>query len=298
MMMSLEAITFLAYYWQRCRSPLLPSSTTNSLAAVVVAAHLAHTASSSLPSFHWPVGTWRLGGAWQQEVEGGRRNGDINYPPQQQQPPHPFSPPNSNKAEEKYITTTLCTPPKRLLLDLLGNFLTIVKQCIIMLIPCVICSLGLDNSEEYGALEFETGANLRNHLVENHSKYVACALLAPNMNNQVHFWLLNNVDYNASLTGLQTNETQTKADFSDNDQNQIGLSLLSALISASTSEHPQISDQAVLGNENGECSKQSPTLHDLFNFNPLTAMLGDALANQMFVPALIISETGISPSLM
>jgi len=72
-----------------------------------------------------------------------------------------------------------------------------------MLIPCVICGLGID-SPPGGATficEYEPGVDMRNHLVERHAKYVARALLNPNQEDKVHFWLLTNVN-----SSTETNE--------------------------------------------------------------------------------------------
>lgn len=69
-----------------------------------------------------------------------------------------------------------------------------------MKIPCIICGLRLDSSggRNDSETEYETGSQIRDHLVDRHSKYVSKALLAPDLNNKAHFWLLTNVDYSAA----------------------------------------------------------------------------------------------------
>ena len=74
-----------------------------------------------------------------------------------------------------------------------------------MRIPCVICGLRLDTTstnKNDASAEYESGSQIRDHLVERHSKYVSRALLAPDLNNKTHFWLLTNVDYSAASTSM------------------------------------------------------------------------------------------------
>lgn len=74
-----------------------------------------------------------------------------------------------------------------------------------MLMPCLLCDLKLDTTVE-GCVQddpemrhFETAAVLRDHLVECHSKFVARALLAPDVTDKAHFWLLANIEYNTNI---------------------------------------------------------------------------------------------------
>ncbi|VDM42351.1 unnamed protein product [Toxocara canis] len=86
-----------------------------------------------------------------------------------------------------------------------------------MLMPCLLCDLKLDASvdgyvpHDGEVKHFETAAVLRDHLVESHSKFVARALLAPDVTDKAHFWLLANIEYNTNIKpsddeGLLSNE--------------------------------------------------------------------------------------------
>lgn len=81
----------------------------------------------------------------------------------------------------------------------------------VMLMPCLLCDLKLDKAEggddttDTDAVHFETAAILRDHLVECHSKFVSRALLAPDVTDKAHFWLLANIEYN---TNIKTNEDE------------------------------------------------------------------------------------------
>ncbi|MFH4980903.1 hypothetical protein AB6A40_007612 [Gnathostoma spinigerum] len=74
-----------------------------------------------------------------------------------------------------------------------------------MLLPCILCELEIDNHEccqngtKLDRTHFQSLSDLREHLIEVHSKYVSRALLAPNVTNKAHFWLLANVDYGVPL---------------------------------------------------------------------------------------------------
>uniref|UniRef100_A8Q6Z5 Uncharacterized protein n=1 Tax=Brugia malayi TaxID=6279 RepID=A8Q6Z5_BRUMA len=50
-------------------------------------------------------------------------------------------------------------------------------------------------------LGFQTNFQLREHLVECHAKFVARALLAPNVTKKTHFWLLTNIAYHSENVG-------------------------------------------------------------------------------------------------
>lgn len=70
---------------------------------------------------------------------------------------------------------------------------------------CEICNNGSNQQEKtnnekltLAAAKFENASKLRSHLVENHAKFVAHALLAPKIYDKTHFWLLANVDYSSS----------------------------------------------------------------------------------------------------
>ncbi|KAM3723360.1 Formin-homology and zinc finger domains protein [Dirofilaria immitis] len=54
---------------------------------------------------------------------------------------------------------------------------------------------------------FQTNSQLREHLVECHAKFVARALLAPNVTNKTHFWLLTNIAYHSEVSQDEDNES-------------------------------------------------------------------------------------------
>ncbi|EJD75244.1 zinc finger protein [Loa loa] len=68
-----------------------------------------------------------------------------------------------------------------------------------MLLPCLLCDLQMDREQTGGIVKsgFQTNSQLREHLVECHAKFVARALLAPNVINKTHFWLLTNIAYHS-----------------------------------------------------------------------------------------------------
>uniref|UniRef100_A0AC35TKF3 C2H2-type domain-containing protein n=1 Tax=Rhabditophanes sp. KR3021 TaxID=114890 RepID=A0AC35TKF3_9BILA len=62
-----------------------------------------------------------------------------------------------------------------------------------MLVPCVICALKLDSTTNSELTEMEAGFEMRNHLIAEHSTYVAKSFLEPESTSNVHFWLCTNV---------------------------------------------------------------------------------------------------------
>uniref|UniRef100_A0A915PRK2 C2H2-type domain-containing protein n=1 Tax=Setaria digitata TaxID=48799 RepID=A0A915PRK2_9BILA len=66
-----------------------------------------------------------------------------------------------------------------------------------MLLPCLLCDLQMDQEQTDHVVHsgFPTNLKLREHLVEYHAKFVARALLAPNVTDKIHFWLLTNIAY-------------------------------------------------------------------------------------------------------
>ncbi|CAG9536600.1 unnamed protein product [Cercopithifilaria johnstoni] len=68
-----------------------------------------------------------------------------------------------------------------------------------MLLPCLLCDLQMDQEQTGDIVTsgFQTNPELHEHLVECHAKFVARALLAPNVTNKTHFWLLTNIIYHS-----------------------------------------------------------------------------------------------------
>ncbi|KAL4003604.1 hypothetical protein ACH3XW_8285 [Acanthocheilonema viteae] len=66
-----------------------------------------------------------------------------------------------------------------------------------MLLPCLLCDLQMDREQTGDIVTsgFQTNPELHEHLIECHAKFVARALLAPNITNKTHFWLLTNITY-------------------------------------------------------------------------------------------------------
>ncbi|KAF7636882.1 hypothetical protein Mgra_00003622 [Meloidogyne graminicola] len=67
-----------------------------------------------------------------------------------------------------------------------------------------ICQICLAENGE--TIKFEDGKQLREHLIENHSKIVAKAFLIPKVNDKIHLWLLSSVDYSIQSTSENTNQ--------------------------------------------------------------------------------------------
>ncbi|KAH7731442.1 zinc finger protein [Aphelenchoides avenae] len=132
----------------------------------------------------------------------------------------------------------------------------------------MLCDLGVDgNSEEKQEAEYEP-SELRDHLVEIHATYVARSLLAPKLTNKTHFWLLTNIDYNAS-TDQSPNE-------SANENMDAALLLNTFLAAMPVASTEKDSEGESKGQENGTA------LHDLFNINQLSN--GGSLADYFAVP--------------
>ncbi|KAL3090282.1 hypothetical protein niasHS_006734 [Heterodera schachtii] len=65
---------------------------------------------------------------------------------------------------------------------------------------------------------FENSVQLRFHLIEEHSKFVAESLLAPSIHNKMHVWLLENIDYSANGTeGVQLETVEEKKEQNEED---------------------------------------------------------------------------------
>lgn len=70
-----------------------------------------------------------------------------------------------------------------------------------MLLPCLLCDLrmGPERTGDVVTSGFQTNPELHEHLIECHAKFVARALLAPNVTNKTHFWLLTNITYHSEV---------------------------------------------------------------------------------------------------
>uniref|UniRef100_A0A183CJL7 C2H2-type domain-containing protein n=1 Tax=Globodera pallida TaxID=36090 RepID=A0A183CJL7_GLOPA len=90
-----------------------------------------------------------------------------------------------------------------------------------MPLTCQICSQFDDECNEIDVPSwltttksevFDDSAQLRSHLIEEHSKFVAESLLAPNIHDKTHVWLLANVDYSANAAQMiqQENVEETE----------------------------------------------------------------------------------------
>ncbi|KAI1729384.1 formin-homology and zinc finger domains protein 1 [Ditylenchus destructor] len=169
-----------------------------------------------------------------------------------------------------------------------------------MMISCVICCESEKRPLSSSPREFQSIEGLRHHLIDSHSKYVAGALLAPKLSDKKHAWLYNSViDY----TGLQTTEDSMQSNASiqaaempskfmmTDISDKLGFSLLlNTLLSTSAvanstnnldlnrsfTEDSENMEEIDEDNQNS-VEDRSPTLHELFNFNPLPGIISNAV---------------------